>query len=156
MIPCAPVSNIPIAVTELDIVLLCSAPAEPNVWGTLTYLTMPVTQEPWSSVPAANGYVVVPAELARGYPDVCEGAGAGGEAEGGVGGGGCKERWACWSAGQQAGLIVGVVIAGLVLLGLVWWCCMSRRIWVAAGGEDDRRARRGNRRSSVYWLAGRG
>ncbi|KAI1607992.1 hypothetical protein EDD37DRAFT_4337 [Exophiala viscosa] len=42
--------------------------------------------------------------------------------------------WHTWSAGAKAGLIVGVVLAGLLLLGMLIWCCCRRsNVWFVHG-----------------------
>lgn len=41
--------------------------------------------------------------------------------------------WDSWSAGEKAGMIVGVVLGGLLLSLLMWWCCRRRNIWFAHG-----------------------
>ncbi|KAL2440722.1 hypothetical protein ABEF95_014373 [Exophiala dermatitidis] len=41
--------------------------------------------------------------------------------------------WDGWSTGAKVGLIVGSVLAGLLLLSLIFWCCKRRKIWVVHG-----------------------
>jgi hypothetical protein len=42
--------------------------------------------------------------------------------------------WDTWSTGAKAGLIVGMVVAGLVLMGLLLWCCCKRaNLWFVHG-----------------------
>ena len=42
--------------------------------------------------------------------------------------------WDTWSRGSKVGLIVGVVLAGLILVGLLLWCCCKRaNLWFVHG-----------------------
>lgn len=161
--PTAPTHIPTITATEIDVILPQSQGigGGGSVWATLVYLTTPIlgTPTPW---PSSTNYVVIPSSS----PSTIVGAG-GGSTTYTINPAPASSGWSSFSNAEKGGLIAGVVIAALLLIGLVWWCCgLQNRIWVArdAAEEGERvRGRRGGRGDGragtgmgyVYDLSGR-
>lgn len=105
-LPTTTIASATVTLTEVDIYLQNIQGEIYSTW--IIPLPIATTKR---ETPTPSTYVVQP----------------GPESEGG-------EVWDNWTAGERAGLIVGVVLAATLMFGVIWWYFMRRNhVWLAHG-----------------------